>query len=150
KIHFVPTHSLEMAEGAALRTAIDAGIVEDRIPYIRSFDVLVQYLVTLAVSDGFEPKEIFNEVQKTHAFASITEEEYEEVLQFIATGGPSLKGYDEYHKVIFEKGLIKVVDNRIARRHRISIGTIVSDVMLKVKYLNGKNIGSIEESFIGR
>lgn len=150
KIYFVPTHSLEMAEGAALRSAIDAGIVEDRIPYLRSFDVLVQYLVTLAVSDGFDPKEIFEEVKTTHAFDSISNEEYEEVLQFIATGGPSLKGYDEYHKVVFEKGLIKVVDNRIARRHRLSMGTIVSDVMLRVKYLGGKNIGSIEESFIGR
>jgi ATP-dependent Lhr-like helicase len=150
KIYFVPTHSLEMAEGAALRSAIDAGIVEDRIPYIRSFDVLVQYLVTLAVSDGFDPKAIFDEVKSTHAFNSITAEEYEEVLQFIATGGPSLKGYDEYHKVIFEKGLIKVADNRIARRHRLSIGTIVSDVMIKVKYLGGRNIGTIEESFIGR
>jgi ATP-dependent Lhr-like helicase len=150
KIYFVPTHSLEMAEGAALRSSINAGIVEDRIPYIRSFDVLVQYLVTLAVSDGFIPAEIFSEVKTTHAFQSIEQEEYEEVLQFIATGGPSLHGYDEYHKVVFEKGMIKVLENRISRRHRLSIGTIVSDVMLRVKYLGGKNIGSIEESFIGR
>lgn len=150
KIYFVPTHTLEMAEGAALRAAIENGIVEDRIPYVRSFDVLVQYLVTLAVSDGFDPKIIFDEIRATHAFNSITEEEYEEVLQFIATGGPSLHGYDEYHKVVFENGLIKVSDLRIARRHRMSIGTIVSDVMLRVKFLGGKNIGTIEESFIGR
>jgi ATP-dependent Lhr-like helicase len=150
KIYFVPTHSLEMAEGAALRSAIKEGIMEDRIPYVRSFDVLVQYLVTLSVSDGFDPKEIFNEVKGTHAFSSISEEEYEEVLQFITTGGPSLHAYDEYHKVVFEKGLVKVEETRIARRHRMSIGTIVSDVMLRVKYLGGKNIGSIEESFIGR
>lgn len=150
KIYFVPTHTLEMAEGAALRAAIENGIVEDRIPYVRSFDVLVQYLVTLAVSDGFDPKKIFEEVRTTHVFNSITEEDYEEVLQFIATGGPSLHGYDEYHKVVFENGLIKVSDLRIARRHRMSIGTIVSDVMLRVKFLGGKNIGTIEESFIGR
>ena len=150
KIYFVPTHSLEMAEGAALRSAIGDGIMEDRIPYIRSFDVLVQYLVTLAVSDGFDPMQVFEEIKTTHAFASVTAEEYEEVLQFIATGGPSLHAYDEYHKVVFEKGLIKVQDPRIARRHRLSIGTIVSDVMLKVKYLSGKNIGTIEESFISR
>ncbi len=150
KIYFVPTHTLEMAEGAALRAAIDEGIVEDRIPYVRSFDVLVQYLVTLAVSDGFEPQKILKEIKHTHAFNSITEEEYEEVLQFIATGGPSLNGYDEYHKVVFENGLMKVSDNRIARRHRMSIGTIVSDVMLRVKFQGGKNIGTIEESFISR
>lgn len=150
KIYFVPTHSLEMAEGAALRSAIGDGIVEDRIPYIRSFDVLIQYLVTLAVSDGFKPDEIYQEIITTHAFTSVTHEEYEEVLQFIATGGPSLNSYDEYHKVVFENGMIKVEDRRIARRHRLSMGTIVSDVMIKVKFLGGKNIGTIEESFIGR
>ncbi len=150
KIYFVPTHSLEMAEGAALRSAMDQGIMEDRIPYLRSFDVLVQYLVTLAVSDGFDPKLIYKELITTHAFSSLSKEEYEEVLQFIATGGPSLHGYDEYHKVVFENGLIKVEDRRIAQRHRLSIGTIVSDVMIRVKYLGGKNIGSIEESFISR
>jgi len=150
KIYFVPTHTLEIAEGAALRSAINDGIVEDRIPYVRSFDVLVQYLVTLAVSDGFNPEKIFEEISSTHCFNSITNKEYEQVLLFIATGGSSLSGYDEYHKVVFENGMMKVVDNRIARRHRTSIGTIVSDVMLKVKYQSGKNIGSVEESFLSR
>jgi ATP-dependent Lhr-like helicase len=150
KIYFVPTHSLEIAEGAALRSAIHEGIMEDRIPYLRSFDVLIQYLVTLAVSEGFDAAAIYDEIKTTHAFTSVTRHEFEEVLQFIATGGPSLNAYDDYHKVVFENGLMKVEDVRIARRHRLSIGTIVSDVMLKVKYLGGKNIGSIEESFIGR
>lgn len=150
KIYFVPTHSLEIAEGAALRSAIEQEIMEDRIPYIRSFDVLVQYLITLAVSDGFEPKSTLKEIKSTHSFASISDDEFEEVLQFITTGGTSLHAYDEYHKVVFENGKIKVNDIRIARRHRLSIGTIVSDVMIKVKLMGGRNIGSIEESFIGR
>ncbi len=47
KIFFVPTHSLELMEAAALREAIEQKIVEDRLPYIRSFDVLIQYLITL-------------------------------------------------------------------------------------------------------
>jgi ATP-dependent Lhr-like helicase len=150
KIYFVPTHSLEIAEGAALRSAIHEGVMEDRIPYLRSFDVLIQYLVTLAVSEGFNAAEIYEEIKTTHAFGSVTQDEFEEVLQFIVTGGPSLHAYDDYHKVVFEQGLMKVEDVRIARRHRLSIGTIVSDIMLKVKFLGGKNIGSIEESFIGR
>ncbi|MCB0633797.1 MAG: DEAD/DEAH box helicase, partial [Lewinella sp.] len=63
RIYFVPTHSLELMEGAALRQAIDEQGLESRIPYIRSFDVLIQYLVTLAVSDGFRPEEILPEVR---------------------------------------------------------------------------------------
>src|SRR5690606_15450940 len=49
KIYFVPTHSLELMEAAALREAISLNVLEDRVPYIRSFDVLMQYLITLAV-----------------------------------------------------------------------------------------------------
>ncbi len=150
RIYFVPTHSLELVEGAALRAAIDEGVVEERIPYIRSFDVLAQYLVTLAVSDGFDQEEIFREVRNTFSYQSITREEWDWLLRFITTGGQALTAYDEYRKVEREDGLYKVTDRRIAMRHRLSIGTIVSDTSIKVKYLSGKYIGTIEEWFISR
>ena len=35
-------------------------------------------------------------------------------------------------------------------RHRLHIGTIVSDAMLKVKFMSGGYIGVIEEYFISR
>ena len=72
-IYFLPTHSLEIVEGSALRHAIAHQNLEQRIPYVRSFDVLVQYLVTLAVSDGFRADEIFEEDAERHiSFSSIT------------------------------------------------------------------------------
>src|SRR6185437_13572014 len=43
-----------------------------------------------------------------------------------------------------------VTQNRVALRHRLSIGTIVSDPMMRVQFLRGSNLGSIEESFISR
>lgn len=150
RIYFVPTHSLELMEAAALRQAIDKGIVEERIPYIRSFDVLMQYLVTLAVSDGFYPDEILHEIRSTFSFASVSDEEWEWMLNFITTGGDSLQAYDEYRKVIVEKGLFKVEDRRIALRHRLSVGTIVGDTSIFIKYTSGKYLGTIEESFISR
>ena len=150
RLYFVPTHSLELLEGAALREAIQHRHIESRIPYIRSFDVLIQYLVTLAVSDGFQPDEILREIRNTASFQSITDDEFAEVLQFITAGGPSLREYEEFHKVVVEEGLYKVVSKKIAMRHRLSIGTIVSDMMMQVKYLNGKLIGQIEEWFISK
>jgi ATP-dependent helicase Lhr and Lhr-like helicase len=151
RIYFVPTHSLELTEAAALREAINKGTVEERIPYIRSFDVLMQYLVTLAVSDGFYPDEILKEIRATFSYSSISDEEWEWLLNFITTGGDSLQAYDEYRKVIIEKdGLYKVEDRRIAQRHRLSIGTIVGDSSLHVKYVTGKYLGTIEEYFISR
>lgn len=150
KIYFGPTNSLEIIEGAAIKEAIKNGLMENRIPYLRSFDVLVQYLVTLAVSDGFKPETIYEEIKSTYAFASITPEEFSWCLNFITTGGNSLKVYDEYHKVVVEDGLYKVTNRSIAMRHRLSIGTIVSDSMMQVKFMGGKRIGVVEEWFISK
>lgn len=150
KIWFVPTHSLEIMEGAALRYAKEVGMVEDRKPYIRSFDVLLQYLVTLAVGDGFKDEEVYEEVKNTHCFSSITREEFGECLLMITQGGQVLDAYDEFHKVVLEEGLYKVTSKRVAMRHRLSIGAIVSDTMMAVKYQGGKYLGSIEEWFISR
>ncbi len=150
KIYFVPTHSLEIVEGSAMRYAVKNNKMESRIPYIRSFDVLIQYLVTLAVSDGFRAEQVFQEVKQTHCFNSITWDEFSWCLAFITTGGKSLYAYDEFHKVIIEEGIYKVIDRRIAIQHRMSMGTIVSGGMMQVKFVTGKFLGSIEEWFISR
>ncbi len=146
-IYFLPTHALELIESAALRAAVQEKNVEQRIPYIRSWDVLIQYLMTLAVSDGFDPKVIFEEVVRTHCYSSMTQEDWDKILHFLVYGSQSLKAYDEYAKVIVEDGIFKVVNRRIAQRHRLSIGTITSEAMLQVKYLRGKRIGVVEEWF---
>ncbi|WP_118975011.1 ligase-associated DNA damage response DEXH box helicase [Taibaiella koreensis] len=150
RIYFVPTHSLEIMEGSALRYAAKHQMIESRLPYIRSFDVLIQFMVTLAVSDGFRADELFEQITQTHCYASVTREEFDECLLMITRGGRMLEAYDEFHKVVVEDGLYKVIDRRIAMRHRLSIGAIVSDVMMQVKFLGGKYLGSIEEWFISR
>src|SRR5687767_6846194 len=108
RIYFVPTHSLELMEAAALREAIKQKIVEDRLPYIRSFDVLIQYLITLAVSNGFRQAEILSEIRSTFSYSSVTDDEWYWLLNFMTTGGDSLQAYDEYRKVIIENGIYKV------------------------------------------
>jgi ATP-dependent Lhr-like helicase len=150
RIYFVPTHSLELMEAAALREAIKQKIVEDRLPYIRSFDVLIQYLMTLAVSDGFRPEEILPEVRSTFSYSSISDDEWHWLLNFMTTGGDSLQAYDEYRKVIIDEGVYRVESRAIAMRHRLSIGTIVGDSSLFIRFVSGKYLGTIEESFISR
>jgi ATP-dependent Lhr-like helicase len=150
KIYFVPTHSLELVEASALREAIKRNVVENRLPYIRSFDVLMQYLITLAVSDGFYPEKILDEIRGTFSFSSVSNDEWTWLLNFITTGGDSLQAYDEYRKVIIINGLYKVENRAIAMRHRLSIGTIVGDSSLHIKFLSGKYLGTIEEYFIAR
>ena len=150
-IYFLPTHALELVEASALKRAVKEDVVEDRIPYLLSFDVLIQYLVTLAISNGFFPKEIFSEVKNTFCFQGITDEQWNWCLNFITLGSQSLQAYDEYKKVeVTDEGLFKVESRQIAMMHRLSIGTIVSDSMMLVKYVSGGFIGTIEEWFISK
>ena len=150
KIHFVPTHSLELLECAALRKAVDEKANEDRMPYLRSLDVLIQYMVTLAVSDGFRSEELLAEVRGTTSFASVSDEEWNWCLDFIVRGGESLESYDDFHKVVVEEGVYKVISRKVSTRHKFNIGTIVSSTMVKVKLQKGKFLGQVEEYFISK
>ena len=150
-IYFLPTHALELLEASALKRAVKEDVVEDRMPYLLSFDVLIQYLITLAVGNGFYPKEIFPEIKSTFCFQGISEDQWRWCLNFITLGSQSLQAYDEYKKVeVMEDGLFKVESRQIAMMHRLSIGTIVSDSMLMVKYVTGGFIGTIEEWFLSK
>jgi ATP-dependent Lhr-like helicase len=148
KIYFVPTHSLELIEGVSLREGIQKNILEDRTPLVQCFDVLAQYLVTLAVGDGFEQEELAHEIKSTFCFQYMTADEWQWVLGFITTGGPSLLAYDEFKRVDIEGDKFTVTNRKVAMRHRLSMGTIVSDAVLQVKYMGGKFLGTIEEDFI--
>ncbi|RKS26519.1 ATP-dependent Lhr-like helicase [Flavobacterium endophyticum] len=150
-IYFLATHAIELVEASALKRAVKETVVEDRIPYLNSWDVLVQYLVTLAVSDGFYPSEIYKEVKSTFCYQAMTEENWTWVLNFITKGSQSLEAYDEYKKVDIESdGLFKVNSRSVALRHRMQMGTIVGDAVMNVKFLGGGYIGSIEESFASK
>lgn len=150
RIYFLPTHSLELLEAAALKAAVVAHVMESREPRLMCFDVLLQYLNTLAVGDGFHPDLIFNEVKATFCFSELTRQEFDEVVYFISQGGKAFREYDEFKKVEKEGELYKINNRNIAMRHRLHIGTIVSDSMLKVKFVTGGYVGVIEEYFISR
>jgi ATP-dependent Lhr-like helicase len=150
-IYFLPTHAMELIEASALQQAVKNTVVEDRMPYLNSFDVLLQYLTTLAISDGFYPKEIYQEIKQTFCYQGITEAQWQWLLNFLVMGSQSLQSYDEYKKVEVEADGKFIVHNKgIAMRHRFQIGTIVGDANIIIKYQKGGYIGSIEEFFISK
>jgi ATP-dependent Lhr-like helicase len=150
KIYFLPTHSLELVEAAALKSAVAETFIESREPMLLCFDVLIQYLSTLAISDGFRPAALFEEIQSTYCYRDMTHNEWMAILEFITTGGNALQQYDEYKKVEIIDEVYRITGRRIAMRHRMHIGTIVSESMMKVKFVSGGFIGVIEEWFITR
>lgn len=150
-IYFLPTHAMELIEASAMQKVVLNSAVEDRIPYLNSFDVLIQYLTTLAVSDGFFPEEIYPEIKQTFCYQAISDEQWQWLLNFLVMGSQSLKTYDEYKKVEVEgDGRFKVNSRMVAMRHRFQIGTIVGDASISVRYQKGGYIGSIEEYFISK
>ncbi|WP_205513693.1 ligase-associated DNA damage response DEXH box helicase [Longitalea arenae] len=150
KIYFLPTHSLELVEAAALKKAVEETFIESREPMLLCFDVLIQYLSTLAISDGFRPELLFDEIRSTYCYRELTHNEWMAILEFITTGGNALQQYDEYKKIEIIDDVYRITSRRIAMRHRMHIGTIVSEAMMKVKFISGGFIGVIEEGFITR
>ena len=151
RITLVPTHSLEMVEGAAARAAIAAGHIEARFSPDQPLDVLVQHLVTVALGGGFLPDALYAEVRGTAAYKDLSPDTWAWCLSFVQQGGPSLAVYPEYRRAVpDEDGVWRVPDARLARRHRMNIGTIVSDASMSVQYLGGSKIGNVEESFAAR
>ena len=150
RVTLVPTNTLELVEAAAARRAALAGHVESRVTPDKPLDVLVQHLVTVALGGGFEADALFDEVRSAPAYRGLTRDEFNWTLAFVEKGGESLNAYPEYHRVQLVDGLYRVPDRGIAKRHRLQVGTIVSDAAMQVKWLSGGTIGTIEEGFISR
>jgi ATP-dependent Lhr-like helicase len=161
RVTLVPTNTLELVEAAAARRAAQAGHVESRRTPDKPLDVLVQHLVTVAlgaelaadgtVRSGFDADALFDEVRSAASYTALTRDEFDWCLAFVERGGASLGAYPQYHRVVRgDDGRYRVPDRGIAQRHRLQIGTIVSDASMQVAWLSGGRIGSIEENFIAR
>ncbi len=151
RITLVPTNSMELLEAAGAQRAIACRQIEARQAPFKPLDVLVQHLVTIALGGGFAPDALFVEVRSTCSYRDLTRDEFDWALSFVGHGGQSLRAYPDYRRVLLDQdGIYRVPDAAIGRRHRMGIGTIVSDASMQVKYMSGGRIGTVEESFISR
>lgn len=150
RILCVPTHAFELVEFAAVRDAILRRDLESRAPLITPLDVLVQHIVTMALSGGFVAEDLLAEVRSSYAYRNLTDSQWQWALDFVTRGGTALRAYEQYRKVRERDGIYRVTTPEIARFHRMSIGTITADVMLTVKYQGGATLGTVEEAFIAR
>ncbi len=150
RIVCVPTQALEIVEFGAVQDAIFKRQLEARRPLERCLDVLVQHLVTVGLGSGFRQEAMLSEVRTAHGYRQLTDPEWRWCLHFVTGGGPALGAYPQYSKVVERNKLFNVPSPQIGRLHRMSIGTITSDSMLKVQFMKGGVLGTIEESFVSR
>jgi ATP-dependent Lhr-like helicase len=146
----VPTLALELLEAVAVRRAVERADLEPRPPMTLALDVLAQHLVTLAAGGGFEVGRALEEARSTHAFEHLSDAQWLWVVDFITRGGSALQGYPQFRRVTLRDSRYVLDGEDLARRHRQNIGTITSNASVAVRWVQGGELGQVEESFLGR
>ena len=153
----VPAHRFEMLECQAAREAVAANDLDGDPERIGARDILAQHIMGLACAEPFDLVALYDELRSSAPYAALTWEEYEQVVDFVATGGYALRTYDRFRRIVkTEDGLYKVRDGLTAQRHRMNVGAIVDTPMLSIrvasvranKKIGGRKIGEMEESYL--
>lgn len=151
RITLVPTHALELLEAAAARHAAQTGIIESREPPHAPLDVLVQHLATLALGGGLDADAAKAEVRACWSYRDLGDAAFDWAIGFLSDGGAALGAYPDYRRIEPDaQGIWHMPRRDLAQRHRLNIGTIVSDSNIDVMWLSGGRLGSLEEGFVAR
>jgi ATP-dependent Lhr-like helicase len=151
---FVPANRFEMLECQAAREAIAANHLDGDPPREGALDVLAQHVMGCACAEPFDMLALYEEVRTAGPYRDLAWEDFEQVVDFVSTGGYALKTYDRFRRIVKgPDGLWKVRNGEIAQRHRLNVGAIVSPAMLAVRIAGrrgavGRKIGEIEEGML--
>ena len=144
----VPGNRFEYLEARAALDAIDDGELDPEVFRPGALDVLAQHMLAMAVSAPFQQDALLAEVHSAAPYAGLRQETFEEVLNFIATGGYALKAYDRFRRLVPEPGgMWRIAKPSIAQQHRLNAGVIVEQPLMTVRFRNGRKLGTVEEGF---
>jgi len=144
----VPGNRFEYLEALAAIDAVAANELDAEPHRPGGLDVLAQHVMGVAVAGPFAADMLFEEVRMAAPYAALTRQDFERVLNFIATGGYSLRVYDRYRRLVeYAPGHWRLTHPRLALQHRLNAGVIVEAPTMSVRLGRGKVLGSIEEWF---
>lgn len=145
----VPSNRFEVLECRAAATAVIDGELDGDPPRQGGLDVLAQHILGRACAAPFSPDTLFAEVTQAAPYASLERKTFDQVVDFVSTGGYALRQYDRYKRLVTDDdGLLTVANNIVARQYRMNVGTIVSEPMIQVRMRRGRKLGEVEEWFI--
>ncbi|HEY7764794.1 MAG TPA: ligase-associated DNA damage response DEXH box helicase [Aestuariivirgaceae bacterium] len=157
----VPSNRFEVLECEAARMAVREGIQDSERMVVKKLDVLAQHILGMAVHAPFHPSELYQEVVASFAYRDLARHEFDQAVEFVATGGYALKTYERYARLkSLPDGRLRLAHPRLAQTYRLNVGTIVEDEMLKVRLVRprqtgrplagygGRLLGEVEEWFI--
>jgi ATP-dependent Lhr-like helicase len=151
---FVPANRFEMLECQAAREAIAENKLDGDPPRIGALDVLAQHVMGCACSEPFDLLKLYDEVRGAGPYRDLIWEDFEQVVDFVSTGGYALKNYDKFRRIVKgPDGLWRVRNAETAQRHRLNVGAIISPAMLSVRIAmrggrGGRKVGEIEEGMV--
>jgi ATP-dependent Lhr-like helicase len=151
---FVPANRFEMLECQAAREAIAENRLDGDLPRVGALDVLAQHVMGCACSEPFDLLHLYDEVRSAGPYRDLIWEDFEQVVDFVSTGGYALKSYDKFRRIVKgQDGLWRVRNAETAQRHRLNVGAIVSPAMLSVRIAmrggrGGRKVGEIEEGMV--
>ncbi len=144
----VPGNRFEYLEARAALDAIADGELDPEVFRPGALDVLAQHILAMAVAGPFQQEALLAEVRSAAPYAGLEQQTFEEVLNFIATGGYALKAYDRFRRLVPETaGMWRIARPGIAQQHRLNAGVIVEQPLLTVRFRNGRKLGTIEEGY---
>ncbi|HJS87843.1 MAG TPA: ligase-associated DNA damage response DEXH box helicase, partial [Acetobacteraceae bacterium] len=149
----VPANRFEVLECEAALEGVAARALDGDPPRPGGFDVLAQHLLGLACAAPFHPDAAYAEVRAAAPYATLSRRDFDDVLGFVENGGYALGAYERYRKLFRDsRGMVHVRSARVARQHRMNIGTIVEAPLIKVRLTGrrgpGPTLGEVEEYFV--
>jgi len=146
----VPASRFEMLECQAASEAVAENALDGDPIRVGALDVLAQHVMGCACSEPFDLVALYEEVRLAAPYANLTWEDFEQVVDFVSTGGYALSTYDRFRRIVKgADGLWRVRNAQIAQRHRMNVGTITAPAMLNVRMAgrrgSGRKIGEAEE-----
>lgn len=148
KALIVPANRFEVVECIAALDAVKERDLDGDPKGPGPRDVLCQHILITACAGPFDADALYAEVTTVGAYSGLSRTEFDDCLEFCATGGYALRAYDKWKRLLEKDGKWQLRDPRTARNIRMNIGTIQDTDTLKVKFKNAfKPIGEIEEGF---
>ncbi|VDS08393.1 ATP-dependent DNA helicase RecQ [Paracoccus haematequi] len=149
RARIVPANRFEVIECVAALEAVHEHDLDGDPRGPGPLDVLCQHILLTACAGPFDADALFREVRTAGPYRGLTRAQFDDTLDFAATGGYALRAYDRWQRLMQRDGLWRLRDPRAARDLRMNVGTIVEAEMLKVR-LRGRGgvpLGEVEESF---
>jgi ATP-dependent Lhr-like helicase len=155
----IPANRFEVLECRAALDAIAENAQDTPPARTGALDVLAQHVLGCACGAPFLSEEFYAEVRSAAPYAALTREDFDAVVDFVATGGYALKAYERFARIRQGKdGRWRITHPNVAQRYRLNVGTIVAADMLKVRLVRsraskmvprgGRILGEVEEYFV--